>query len=79
MSIQNNYGNIIKTCHFELIEKILDNTGKLVTAIEDKEKYVMHLSAIKQALNHGLKLKKIHRVIEFREETWLNLCIDMNA
>ena len=68
-----------KDLSFWADRKILDNTGKLVTAIEDKEKYVIHISAIKQALNHGLKLKKIHRVIEFREETWLNLCIDMNA
>ena len=34
--------------------KILDNTGKLVTDLEDKEKYVTHISALKQALNLGL-------------------------
>ena len=34
---------------------------------------------MKQALNHGLKLKKIHRVIEFNQKEWLKPYIDMNA
>ena len=34
------------------------NVEKLITSIEDKEKYEIHISALKQALNHGLKLKK---------------------
>ena len=34
------------------------NVEKLITSIEDKEKYVIHISALKQAFNHGLKLKK---------------------
>ena len=31
---------------------------KLICSIEDKEKYVIHIRALKQALNYGLKLKK---------------------
>ena len=57
----------------------LDNTKKLVTAIEDKEKYVIHISTLKQALNHGTKFKKVHRLIEFRQEAWLKSYIDMNT
>ena len=38
---------------------------KLICSIEDKEKYVVHIRALKQALNHGLKLKNVHRVIQF--------------
>ena len=34
---------------------------------------------LRQALNHGLVLKKVHRVIQFNEEDWLKLYIDMNA
>ena len=34
---------------------------------------------MKQALNHGLKLKKIHRIIEFNQKAWLKPYIDMNT
>ena len=34
---------------------------------------------MKQALNHGLKLKKMHSVTEFRQEYWLKPYIDMNT
>ena len=59
-------------------EKI-NKAEKLVTTIEDKEKYVLHIAALKQALNHGLVLEKLHRVIEFRQEVWLKPYIDMNT
>ena len=34
---------------------------------------------MKQVLNHGLKLKKIHRIIEFNQIEWLKPYIDMNT
>ena len=52
---------------------------KLVCNLFDKKKYVVHINALKQALNHGLKLKKIHTVIEFKQEAWLKPYIDMNT
>ena len=48
-------------------------------SIDDKENYVIHISALKQALNHGLKLTKVHRVIELKQEAWLKPYIDMNT
>ena len=39
----------------------------------------MHIKSLKQALNHRLKLKKIHRIIEFNQEAWLKPYIDMNT
>ena len=33
---------------------------KLVCSIGDKEKYVIHIRALKQPLNNGLKLKEVH-------------------
>ena len=44
---------------------------KLVCDTNDKEKYVVHIRALKQALNHSLKLKEVHRVIQFNQKAWL--------
>ena len=44
-----------------------------------KIKYVVHIKSLKQALNHGLKLKKIDRIIEFNQKAWLKPYIDMNT
>ena len=59
--------------------KKIDKIHELVTTLDDKENYVIHIAALKQALNHGLKLKKVHRVIEFKQEVWLKPYIDMNT
>ena len=37
------------------------------------------MKALKQALNHELKLKKVHRVIQFNQKTWLKPYIDINT
>ena len=34
---------------------------------------------MKQALNHGLKLKKVHRIIEFNQKAWLKPYTDINT
>ena len=57
----------------------INNCTKLVCNLNDKESYPVHILALKQALNHGLKLKKVHRVAEFRQEDWLKPYIDMNT
>ena len=57
----------------------INKCAKLVCNIQDKENYPLHVLALKQTLNHGLKLTKVHSVIEFRQEDWLKLCIDMNT
>ena len=57
----------------------INKCKKLVCNLYDKKKYVVHIKPLKQALNHGLKLKKIHRVIEFNQKAWLKRYIDMNT
>ena len=57
----------------------MEKVEKRVCSIEDKEKYVIHIRALKQALNHGLILKRVHRVIQFNQEAWLKPYIDMNT
>ena len=56
-----------------------DKYRKLASNLYDKNKYVVHISSLKQALNHGLILKKVHRVIQFNQEAWLKEYIDMNT
>ena len=57
----------------------IDKCKKLVCNLRNKKKYVVHIRSLKQALNYGLKLKKIHRIIEFNQEAWLKIYIDMNT
>ena len=57
----------------------IDQCKKLVCNLRNKKKYVLHIRSLKQALNHGLKLKKFHRIIEFNQEAWLKPYIDMNT
>ena len=57
----------------------IDKCKKLVCNLLNKKRYVVHINSLKQALNHGLKLKKIHRVIEFNKKAWLKPHIDMNT
>ena len=41
--------------------------------------HVVHMRTVKQALNHGLILKKVHRVIQFNQKACLKPYIDMNT
>ena len=59
--------------------KKIKKCNKLVCNIQDKENYVVHIRALKQALNHGLILKKVHKVIQFNQKAWLKPYIDMNT
>ena len=60
------------------INNTINNTKKLVCNLNDKKNYIVHINVLKQALDHGLKLRKLHRVIEFEQEAWLKEYIDVN-
>ena len=45
------------------------NSNKLICNLHNKTNYIDHISSLKQALNHGLILKKVHRVIKFNQST----------
>ena len=57
----------------------IDKCKKLLCDLHNKKKYVVHIKSLKQALNHGLKFKKVHRIIEFNQKAWLKPYIDMNT
>ena len=58
---------------------VINNSKKLVCNLNDKKNYVVHINVLKQALDHGLKLREVHRVIEFDQEAWLKEYIDVNT
>ena len=46
---------------------------KLVPNLSDKQEYVVHVQNLKQALNNGLVLKNLQRVIKFNQKAFLKL------
>ena len=51
---------------------------KLVPNLMNKRKYVYHYLNLKFYLDHGLKLVKVHRVIQFNQSTWMAPYIQLN-
>ena len=57
----------------------INGVEKLVPNLRDKKNYVIHIQALNQVLQHGLRLDRIHRVIEFDQLPWLKTYIDFNT
>ena len=45
----------------------IEKVEKFVANLHDKTEYVIHIRNLKQAFNHGLVLKKVHRIIKFNQ------------
>ena len=57
----------------------IEKVQKFVANLHDKTKYVMDIRNLKQALNQGFVLKKVHRIIKLNQKAWLKSYIYMNT
>ena len=57
----------------------INKCDKLVCNLYDKKNYVVHIRALKQALDHGVVLKNVNKVTTFNQKAWLKPYIDMNT
>ena len=57
----------------------IEKVEKLIANLNDKTEYVIHIKNLKQALNHRLVLKNVHRAIKFNQNSWLKPHIDINT
>ena len=57
----------------------IEKVKKSVANLHDKTGYVINIRNFKQALNHILVFKKVHREIKFKQNAWLKAYIEMNT
>ena len=57
----------------------VNGVEKLIPKLYNKRKYIVHIRALRQSIDHGLVLKKIHRCIRFRQSPWMKEYIDFNT
>ena len=62
-----------------LPEKIkIQKFKKLVANLYDKTKYAIHIRNLKPEFNQELVLKKLHRIVKFKQKSCLKSYIDMS-
>ena len=57
----------------------INGVEKLVNNLRDKKNYIIHIQRFNQALQHGLRLDRIHQAIELDQSPWLKTYIDFNT
>ena len=58
---------------------VINGVKKLVVDLHYKKKYIIHIKALKQAIDHGLVIERINRIIEFKQSPWMKKYIDFNT
>ena len=82
LDVDVDYSSKLQHLHSDLPflpERMIINNTKKFCNLNDKKNYIVHINVLKQDLDHGLKLRKVHRVIEFEQEAWLKEHIDANT
>ena len=57
----------------------LGEVKKLILHLGSKINYVVHQRNLQLYLSLGMKLTKIHKVLEFKESDWMKKYIDFNT
>ncbi|XP_039278588.1 uncharacterized protein LOC120350181 [Nilaparvata lugens] len=52
---------------------------KLCAHVNSRKQYIVHYIALKQAVEHGLIVEKIHRALRFKQSCWLQPYIEHNT
>ena len=78
--------DMLSDCQKEIYKSYHENkeakdeqTKKLILNVMDKTNYILHINILKFYLKQGLKLKKVNRVIAFKQKEWLKPWIDFNT
>ena len=71
--------------HSEYAQALLDATNlkdknkKLIPHLGNRENYVVDIRVLRLYMDQGLKLKKVHRVLQFKQEAYLEPYISFNT
>ena len=57
----------------------LNGSEKLCLTLDDKVKYICHYTSLKLYLSLGLKLKKIHKILKFKQHAWAREYVCLNT
>jgi hypothetical protein len=61
------------------LKKKSSKCGKLIPHLYDRTRYVVHYRALRQAVELGLEVTNVHRIIWFNQIAWLKPYIDLNT
>ena len=63
----------------DIARRSIGKTKKLLQTLHDKSNYTIHYELLQLFVRLGLKVKKVHRVLKFEQEAWLDTYITLNT